>query len=576
LGSKQRNKHHRANHEERDAPTAPVHGDPLKRMGRARRSLILAVILLAALALRFHRLDLAEFKGDQVANHRLVLQAVSGTVPAVGIMSSRGVENFALFIYMLAVPALINSSVLFLTGVVALCAVAAVYMAYRLGSLCFGKTCGMVAALLFATSPWAVLFSRSIWTQDMLPLFIAALFFFLVKMRLKPKAWHPMVVMALFATVIQLHFSTFALVLIFPFALRWGWKKKLVRGWLAGVVIALLLVTPYLAHDFSQGFKNIRGIFVAASGRGRGIQGDGYSLMELKQSVKLMSTNGFDYVLGYTRYKMQRASWPFRAAPVFLAALTLAGGVILLKDLRRRKSAMVILLWISAVALVMPIYRINPSYYILTFPVQFILAGLAVQWLFENRARRRSEGRSPGAILLAGAIIVVAVVNSVFWVNILDMVEYGGTTQEDFGVPYRYKLETAEHIKRIAGNDTYCFIDRSADHLSGETFVYLAGLSGSGADHVSLEDKPARVFVLALDLPVYRKKRVDMDDFRLLGARKVFVELLKLKNVPDLGEYSAESTYPVAGALTLCVLARKAGPAGRESTHNLKGDIFLK
>jgi len=548
--------------------------DPLYRLGRRGRSLLLVLVLLLAAWVRFGRLDLAEFKGDQAANHRLVLQTLAGHPPAVGIMSSRGVENFALFIYVLAIPAIINSSPLFLTGVVAAFGVAAVYVAYRLGAACFGKTVGMTAAGLFAASPWAVLFSRSIWTQNLLAPFVASLFFFLVKMRRKPRPWHPAVVLALFAVVIQLHFSAFALFLVLPFAVRWGWKKQLRRGWLAGAVIALCLVLPYVIHDASQGFADVRSMFTAAGGRGPGIPGDGYRPWEIRQAADLMSVRGFDYVLGYTFYQRQVAAWPFQAVPWMCTVLALGGCVILVSKLPRDGAARVLGLWIAAVALVMPIFRVNPAYYIVTFPAQFILAGLAVRWMMGLGARFKRDERSAIRLVALAVVVACAAVNISFWHNVMTFVENVGSTQEDYGVPYRYKREVAELIGRLGGGETYHFVDKSADHDNAQSYAYLAKLSGSESAHVPLDAKPARIFVLAFD--IMREKSIDMNDFRALGVRGVMTAIVKWTDAPELSAYRAESTHRIAGGLTLCVLKRKAreGISSRPSAAaNWKVDI---
>ena len=539
------------------APKATV--DPLDRLGRLGRSLLLALILLLAAAVRFHRLDLAEFKGDQAANHALVMRTLEGRPSLVGIPSSRGVENFALFIYILAIPALINSSPLFLTGAVAALVVAAVYVAYRLGSVCFGKTAGMVAAGLFAASPWAVLFSRSIWTQNLLPPFVALLFFFLVKMRRKPKGWHPAVVLALLAVVIQLHFSAFALLLAVPFVVRWGWEKKLRRGWLVGAVIALCLLLPYFIHDAAGGFANVRAMFTAASGRGPGIPGDGYRPSEIRQATDLMSTRGFDYVLGYTVYRTQTAAWPFRAVPAVLGVLALAGCAILLARLRTDGGAQVIAIWIAAVALVMPIFRVNPAYYIVTFPAQFILAGAAVGWAAAKSTRFGRDERSAIRLVAFAVVLVCVAVNISFWHNMTTFVENVGSTQEDYGVPYRYKVEVARLVDRFGGGDTYHFVDKSADHDNAQAYVYLAELSGSKGTHVPLGQNPARIFVLAFG--ILRARSIDMNDFDTLGVRKVLAELVGWADAPELSAYRAESAHHVTGGLTLCVLKRNPGDA---------------
>src|SRR5574341_390888 len=54
---------------------------------------------------------------------------------------------------------------------------ASVALAYALARRYWGQRAALVSALLYAAAPWAVIYSRKIWAQDLLPLFVVGYVF---------------------------------------------------------------------------------------------------------------------------------------------------------------------------------------------------------------------------------------------------------------------------------------------------------------------------------------------------------------------------------------------------------------
>ena len=144
---------------------------------RPRELAALAGILLLAILCRFYALDWMEFKGDEAVALRLALPIFeTGEWPQVGLMSSVGIHNPPFFIYMLALPMAISMDPVWVTGsLVGLLAVITVLWTYWVVRPRWGMMAAFSAALLFACSPWAVLYARKIWAQDVLPIFCVAL-----------------------------------------------------------------------------------------------------------------------------------------------------------------------------------------------------------------------------------------------------------------------------------------------------------------------------------------------------------------------------------------------------------------
>ena len=129
------------------------------------------MLVIAALAawLRLRRIDLVEFKVDEAIAIDMARGVLHGDFPTAGLTSSTGARNPPLLIYLTAIPLAVRDDPLAATAFVALLAVAAVTLTYFVLRPRFGSLVALGAAALFATAPWAVLFGRKVWGQNVLP-----------------------------------------------------------------------------------------------------------------------------------------------------------------------------------------------------------------------------------------------------------------------------------------------------------------------------------------------------------------------------------------------------------------------
>ena len=85
----------------------------------------------------------------------------------------------------------------------------------------------LAAALLFAVAPWAVIESRKIWAQDLLP-FFTILFFIFAFSWLREGRWRHALAMAVTLSILnQVHYSSVAL---WPILLFLIWRRRSVRA----------------------------------------------------------------------------------------------------------------------------------------------------------------------------------------------------------------------------------------------------------------------------------------------------------------------------------------------------------
>ena len=139
-----------------------------------RTELLLAgALLLLAGTLRMGWPAATEFKADEARLYALALDAATGAgLPLRGIGTSVGFPNFPLSVWLYALPLWVwphpYSAVLF-TGALNTLAVAACWWLAR---RVWGAEAALLAALLYAASPWAIIYSRKLWAQNLLPLFV--------------------------------------------------------------------------------------------------------------------------------------------------------------------------------------------------------------------------------------------------------------------------------------------------------------------------------------------------------------------------------------------------------------------
>ncbi|MGC9350180.1 MAG: hypothetical protein ACP5JG_18715, partial [Anaerolineae bacterium] len=249
-------------------------------------TLLLALILALGFTLRLAQPTLVEFKRDEATIVRLG-QAIAyeGYRPAVGVDSSLGIDNLPLTLYLMALPLRVWADPLSAVVFTCLLNSLALVGCYALARIAFGKQEALLATLLFAVSPWAVLYARKVWART-LPLFtvifMGSLFFAFA--RRKPWALVPAFISLAALIGLQLEALAFApllalCLLLYRQEVRW-------RPLLTGAVAFGLLFLPYVVHDGLHGWENARGLLDYAGAS------SGFSWDAVRYAYELMGSRG--------------------------------------------------------------------------------------------------------------------------------------------------------------------------------------------------------------------------------------------------------------------------------------------
>ena len=206
----------------------------------------LLVVLAVAGFLRLGSPEIVEYRRDEANLSRLALQMARGErVPLLGIGSSIGVPNPPWSAWVFVPPYLLfgNDSVR-ATQYVGVLGVLAVLLLFLFARRWFGPAVALIAAALFATSPWAVIWSRKLWAQDVIPFFVLLTIGLGVLGFLERKRWAQGCFLPLLAITGQIYYGTFVLI---PAAvyLVWAGRKHLGRPFWIGAGVALLTAVPF-------------------------------------------------------------------------------------------------------------------------------------------------------------------------------------------------------------------------------------------------------------------------------------------------------------------------------------------
>lgn len=410
-----------------------------------------AIVALAAW-LRLWQLGLAQYNDDQAVALRIAHDILHGDIRTTGLTSSSGAANPPLYVYVVAAVGLIHRGLIFATQSVAVASVIAIALTYVAVRPRFGGAVALCTSLLFATAPWAVLYGRHLWQQDYLPLVTVLLLWSLFVVLERDRTRAAFFVPLLFLIAFQLNLS--AVALIIPIGALLAYRARDV-DWRAvglGVVVGFVSLGSWLAHNAKHGFRDFR--LIVDNGRGHGGAAGGGAIEAIRQTIHLVSAEGWTFVTGPQHQR--GAAWAIgRAAGIVVIVLLVLGIVTTLArvvrdgrrpdiDTLRRGLLVVWLLGLPLSYITSSRSGVGPHYLIVTYPVSFLLATLGLADV-ASLVRRRSD-----VISLAGAAAIGAAFLA-FTLSFQSFVRAHGGTAGTYGVIYddTAALAAAAHAARI-------------------------------------------------------------------------------------------------------------------------------
>jgi hypothetical protein len=462
---------------EKPAQSAVATSTPQPWRWQPTHWLLLGVLSVAAY-LRVSHVGLLEFKADEANAAILAVKFATGEMfPRVGLTYSVGVRQAPLYLYILMPFFFISRSPAFFTVAYGLISAAAVGLCYWIGRRWFNEKIGLVAAALFAVSPWAVIYSRKIWPQDFMPVCCTVLLWMWYEFLIEKRRGYLMWIVLLSIAAWQVHLTASnvlatggVLWLLCRYPLNW---KQI------GIAIGInaLLLAPYVTFEMEQNWEDFRraSSVVEASNQGEvyTVQGihpqygyplptrDQFSLLlntvsgGQMEDILGLSTAQFNAEDGLMKALVKTVKLLFLCALVMLAVTVIREGRAAARfpciDLASEPRLTVLFLWVtmpviffSAVGL-----RTYLSYFSLTMPAIFLVTA----WGLDSAQRFFSSRSGVGATVARGLWVVFALVvlgQFAYVEKLYGYLEREGGARGTYGVVYEHKVALAKHIADAA------------------------------------------------------------------------------------------------------------------------------
>lgn len=217
-------------------------------------TLLFILITVAAALFRVTYLNYIEFKTDEGINIFLASRPLFGhAMPPGGTVSSVGVLNFPLLNYTLFPALLLSTDPRFLSLYIGVINSLAIGIFFIFLKKYYGLIAALVTSLLMASAPWAVLYSRKIWAQDLIVPFFVLLFISVHKILIdkKKKYWFLYCLAGLL--LLQIHQANMFFLLpltVFLFLKKPVFSK---RAAIVGLLLGFIPVIPFLFFQLQHG-----------------------------------------------------------------------------------------------------------------------------------------------------------------------------------------------------------------------------------------------------------------------------------------------------------------------------------
>ena len=221
------------------------------------KSLLVFVILLISTFLNLYRIrDLMLFFGDAARDYLVAKDMIiSGTIPLVGIPSSVvWLHQGPLSIYLIGLSFILSNFNPIAPAILyAILGVLGTYLVYKLGSLYFNSSVGLISALFYATSPLVVINARMPYHTSPIPV-LASLFFILLHCLVSGNKKLLFLTFFIYGLLLQVELSNSVLLLIIFIIYVINRKKVLSRDIFVSVLGFLFGVLPFILYDLKNHF----------------------------------------------------------------------------------------------------------------------------------------------------------------------------------------------------------------------------------------------------------------------------------------------------------------------------------
>lgn len=382
----------------------------------ATQILIVAILLLGAL-LRLAAFDETLIEPDQAAILDAAFQiAHLRYFPLTGMKSSVGVMQTGIVPLLAAIPLLFVKRIIAVQAFFSALDLLALASLIRMVRRAVGSRAAILAALLYATAPWVILYARTIWYQTLIASLATVAFGALLVLLSSRLARGGLLTIAMVSitTLSMVHLAAAPFgALLMMLCLVLAWRRRWVRPCAFGLALSALIALPYLIHLVRASFGDLA--FILTTGQSSaGINSAAYRLSAELTSGAMIVANAHGDL-----WDRSVIAWPTAHALVLtiLAASAVWALITIARDPRRRAGVLFALLWTLTVPTLFLRSDVHLQHFYLMgiFPAPYVLIGMAV----DGVARCTDRGRLRIATSLVGwSVTAVLVAVALWWASL--------------------------------------------------------------------------------------------------------------------------------------------------------------
>lgn len=339
----------------------------------------LVLILVLALFLRVFRIDeFLTFLGDEGRDVRIVRDLITkGNLVFIGPQTSIGNMYLGPLYYYLIAPSLavFNLNPVGPALFVALLGTLTVFLTYFFGKQWFGAVSGLISAFLFAISPVAIIYSRSSWNPNPMPLFALLAVVFMAKIKETNKLHYLIYSAISLAFALQMHYLGLLLIpVLFVIYLQNYWSLKQTKGQIAryfkytafAFLAFFLLMSPLLLFDLKHNGQNFNAIKTFFTNR------------ETTVNLNPAKSDRFIPVIITTVTDLITARQSI--APAIISILLLLSGVLVYIKSKWKRGLWIIAIWLTVGLLGLGVYKQHVYVHYLGFiyPAVYLFMGALI------------------------------------------------------------------------------------------------------------------------------------------------------------------------------------------------------
>ena len=452
-------------------------------------NLLFILLILLTLFLRLFFINLTILESDMFRDLDVAKDIINGNIRYTGIgvySDDSGMQQSfgPLMHYMTAVSFLIYNNSLSPVFMVAILNGLAVLLCFLFCKKYFNEKVAFFASFLYTVNPWHIYLSHIFWNPNFLPFFSILFFYFLFGYVIDKKDYFLIISCFILSLMLHFHLTPLFFIPVIILSILFFRRDMKLKYYFYSLIAFILPFLPFIYYNLKMGYSFFGPILYGSS---REASSFFTSLSEAFGVPIMLSTNYLGkYVYGNSNifgYSILQYFYFF--ITILLVILFLASFIFLLfkiktykKFMQNKKYSLLFLIFI--LSCILNFFRfagISPHYYFFLYPIQFIIIGIFLAFLYKRFVNNK---------LFIGiflAFLIVLIFNSYLLFNYVN--KNGATAYPgEYSIPYKIKLEVINYI----------FNDAKSNNIDivffryGKSFKYLLDLTDKNITYYYLND----------------------------------------------------------------------------------------